>query len=259
MWYAKNTNGYNTDTVEAKANATEIYNILYNLGYTVNSICAILGNIYKESNYNPWQWEGNQIKSSSNYRNYSRVGYGLVQWTPSYEYIDSTVAQSYSGYAPNFSDIAGSPDDGAAQTNFINYQLFNGGNYFWNQSRYNYYNYPQDDNWNPPMHWPSTNPPYFYYITGKDTNDFTGISANDFKTDSSISIADLCGAFNLKYLRPHWYYAARDYNKSVTTANWWYDYFSGSPTPPTPPPPVPPTPVPDTIHHMPVWMMIKYY
>lgn len=257
MWHAKALNGYATNSTEAEDNCTEIYNILSAQGYGIYSICAILGNIYKESGYNPWQWEGNAIKSTTNYHNYSRVGYGLVQWTPSYEYIDSSIAQSYAGYSPHFSDRTGSAYDGYSQTLFVDYQLFNGGNYFWNQSRYQYYNYPQDPDWNPPMSWPSTNTPYFEYITGKSTDDFTGMTASDFKsgTGSVYDMADYCGAFNLKYLRPHWYYAARDFNLSVQTANHWYQYFSGiPPVPPTPPGPIPPS----APHHMPVWMMIDY-
>ena len=245
-WNAKARGAYETGSTESIENANEIYAILGNLGYSLKAVCAILGNIWKESGYNPWQWQDDNIASTQNYASYSRryIGYGLVQWTPAKEYIDDPIAQLTLGYAPNFSDQAGNPSDGYAQTNFIDYQLFHGGNWFWNTSRYNYYN------------------PYFYNYTGKDTDDFTTMTAQQFKDGANGDgthiwvLEDFVGAFSLEYLRPAYQYAARDYWPSVSTAEYWYQYFEGQPIPP-PPEPVPPQPpLPRT--GMPVWMMIDY-
>ena len=243
MWYAKNTGGYNIGTTEATANGTEIYGILNSLGYAIISIAAILGNIDGESDYNPWQWQDNNIQSTTSYRSNTGVGYGLVQWTPSTEYIDSSIARNYAYYNPHFSDRNGAATDGDAQTRFIDYQLFNGGNYFWNQSRRDYYH-----DW--------------FLNVGKDTDDFTSMTATEFKNGVlyngvyNWTIEDFVGAFELKYLRPRMIEASARYWTTVNQAQWWYDYLSGI-TPPTPPdPPVPP---PTQREHMPVWMMIKYY
>lgn len=245
-WNAKRTDGYETSSTQATENANEIYAILANLGYSLKAISAILGNIWKESGYNPWQWQDNRILTTGNYRDYDNryVGYGLVQWTPSKEYIDDVNAQSYSGYAPNFYNQAGNETDGSAQTYFIDYQLFHNGNWFWNTSRYNYYN------------------PYFYDYTGKNTDDFTSMTAQQFKDGASGDgthiwvLEDFVGAFSLEYLRPGYQYAARDYWPSVSTAEYWYQYFEGQPIPPPPDPPPPHPPIPKK--GMPVWMMIDY-
>lgn len=66
---------------EMEVNAEIIYNFLSLQGWTINSICGVLGNMQSESSINPWIWEGLE------YGNLSR-GYGLTQWTPASKYID---------------------------------------------------------------------------------------------------------------------------------------------------------------------------
>lgn len=56
-------------------NATEVYNYLSSVGYSYNSICAILGNMVIESTINPNIWQGLNEGNRSG-------GYGLCQWTP---------------------------------------------------------------------------------------------------------------------------------------------------------------------------------
>ena len=84
-WYAKTTGGYENYDIEAQGNATEIYYILTAKGYSLTAVCAVLGNMYKESGYNPFQWENDNIQPMVGYS--SSVGYGLVQWTPPGEYL----------------------------------------------------------------------------------------------------------------------------------------------------------------------------
>lgn len=67
---------------EMELNATYIYNTLAGInGWTINSVCALLGNMQAESTMNPGRWQSDNVGSTSN-------GYGLVQWTPSTNYTD---------------------------------------------------------------------------------------------------------------------------------------------------------------------------
>lgn len=60
---------------EQDNNAYLVYDYLSSIGFTHNSICAILGNMVQESTINPNIWEG--LVSGDRSR-----GYGLCQWTP---------------------------------------------------------------------------------------------------------------------------------------------------------------------------------
>lgn len=77
-------------TEEMRLNATYIYNSLgINNGWTLNAICAILGNMQAESTINPGRWQSDNVGSTSN-------GYGLVQWTPSTKYTEWCSANGFS-------------------------------------------------------------------------------------------------------------------------------------------------------------------
>lgn len=121
-WYAKPTGAYARDSVESFNNAVMIYSKLLNIGWEHNAICALLGNFEGESGYNPWRWESDNLLSSTDTETIATStthGYGLAQFTPSGKYILSPVAQAYTTYAPNFSDVQGNPNDGDAQITFI--------------------------------------------------------------------------------------------------------------------------------------------
>lgn len=123
MWHAKSVGAYSRDSPEAKENANEITALLLSLGWTLNAISAVLGNMGAESGYNPWRWEGDNVLASTDtdtIANSTKHGYGLVQYTPSGKYILSSAAKELVGYSPNFSDISGTPEDGAAQVMFFN-------------------------------------------------------------------------------------------------------------------------------------------
>lgn len=60
---------------EVHNNARCFYTHMLNDGWSVNAICAMLGNIEAESGINPGKWEDGH----SGNKNY---GFGLVQWTP---------------------------------------------------------------------------------------------------------------------------------------------------------------------------------
>lgn len=124
-WHAKDTGGYARDSQEAYENAIMAYTALSNLGWTLNAFCGYWGNVGYESVYNPWRWESDQVLSITDtdlIANSDVHGYGLAGITPSGRYINSSVAKSYSGYMPNFSDRPGNPNDGNAQVLFTNYE-----------------------------------------------------------------------------------------------------------------------------------------
>ena len=87
---------------EMQNNAKIIHTYLANRGWTINAVCALLGNMQSESTINPGIWQG-LIEGSG-----GGGGYGLVQWTP---YTNFTNWADDNGYAW---------DDGYAQLMWIN-------------------------------------------------------------------------------------------------------------------------------------------
>lgn len=76
---------------EQLENATYIYSFLLSKGWSKNAIFAILGNMQSESSVNPGIWEG-LVQGDDR-------GFGLVQWTPSTNYIEWAVSQGYTTFA----------------------------------------------------------------------------------------------------------------------------------------------------------------
>lgn len=87
-WISKN--GYLTES-EMKNNAELVRNYFLPLGWTLNAIAGMLGNMEKESTINPGIW-GNLDPSGDP----DDTGYGLVQWTP---YTRITTWLSSHGYS----------------------------------------------------------------------------------------------------------------------------------------------------------------
>ena len=77
-------------TTEIINNTWEVYNYLNPLGFTLESICGIIGNMRSESYLNPGQQELNQGGSFS-------YGYGLIQWTPATSLINYVNGNWYDG------------------------------------------------------------------------------------------------------------------------------------------------------------------
>lgn len=121
-WNAKVTGAYGRESQEAYDNAIMAWNLLGSMGWTAGAVAGMWGNVESESGYNPWRWESDNVLASTQIDiiQNSRVnGYGLGQFTPSGKYILSSIAMGLNGYAPNFSDRSGSPNDGNAQLLFI--------------------------------------------------------------------------------------------------------------------------------------------
>lgn len=66
---------------QMKLNAEYIYRALAREGWTLQSICGMLGNMQFESTINPGRWQSEDVGNMS-------MGYGLVQWTPASKYIN---------------------------------------------------------------------------------------------------------------------------------------------------------------------------
>lgn len=62
-------------------NAEYIFNYFGSRGWTTNSICAMLGNMQRESTINPGLWQNMDEGNTS-------LGLGLVQWTPATNLIN---------------------------------------------------------------------------------------------------------------------------------------------------------------------------
>lgn len=117
-WRCKTVGPYLRSSDEAKENARAIWGVLGSRGWTLNAVCGVLGNIGAESGYNPWRWQSDKVGTSSG-SPWKNKGYGLTQFTPASKYIDSADAKAIPGYGPNFSDKAGSQDDGYAQMIYL--------------------------------------------------------------------------------------------------------------------------------------------
>lgn len=203
-WYCKATGGYYRTSAEAQANATMIYSILYSLGWTLEAVCGMLGNVESESAYNPWRWQSDVVlpvgDSRINYQN--AHAYGLCQWDPAGKYINN--GSGYSGYGPNYSNQTGSTTDGEAQMRYLND----------NADYYSTASYP--------------------------------LSYSQYKQ------ATIEGGYSVAYLARAWFYnferGTWDEGR-VTAAEYWYNYFSGSP------PPEPPGPTPTG--RLPIWLLFK--
>lgn len=68
---------------EQKTNALEFWAYFYPLGWTLQAVAGMLGNIQSESTINPGIWQGLDSDQSV-----TSKGYGLVQWTPWTKYAD---------------------------------------------------------------------------------------------------------------------------------------------------------------------------
>lgn len=110
-WHNKNTGAYSRDSVEAQENVMKMVEVLAPLGWTINAIAALAGNQAYESGFNPWRWESDIVNTAN--------GYGLFQYTPATKYINSSVADDYPGFQPNYPMGAGGQDDGTAQLLFM--------------------------------------------------------------------------------------------------------------------------------------------
>lgn len=124
-WHAKKTYGYLRSSQEAEDNAKMVLDTLAPLGWGKAAVCAALGNFEAESGYNPWRWQSETILPVGDGRigivcgNNTAHAYGIFQSDPAANYIYR--GSGYPGYAPNYADQTGDPNDGTAQMHYLNW------------------------------------------------------------------------------------------------------------------------------------------
>jgi len=202
VWHAKRTYGYLKESAEAIDNATEIANQLTGYGWSLEAICAALGNQEGESGYNPWRWQYEDVLAYGDYRigeiggGNTQHAYGLFQQDPAAKYLKRPYAMALSTYAPNYADRAGQPHDGNAQVNYLHWICSD----------------PNGGEWQ---------------SSGGDGSSFK-MPYSDFITNSrNQDVAFLTRTFFWGYERGTWG------SNRITAAQYWFNYFSGHP--PTPP------------------------
>lgn len=234
MWYAKPTGGYANTSTEAQSNATNIANLLTADGWSLKAICALLGNATGESGLNPWRWESDYVPTVTEFESWDSTqamshGYGLFGFTPASNYINTNNSNTYFnyGYAPNFSNLGGNPNDGQAQTMYFVSTVANN----WSHGLFNYYDTE-------------------FQNIGVNISDFYYATFNEFKVAQingvDMTLADCVGAFELCYEKPSATAAANSYQGRVDSATYWYNYFNTNPPTPTPPQ--------STVRRLPIWM-----
>ena len=77
---------------EMEANAKYIYSFFNALGWSINAVAAILGNLQAESSINPGRWQSDIVGNTAD-------GYGLVQWTPATKYFDWCKSEGLTDYS----------------------------------------------------------------------------------------------------------------------------------------------------------------
>lgn len=150
-WSAKETGPFITwdsnlnviSNAEADGNIISAWLVYQELGWSMEAVAAVLGVQCYESGLNPWRWQSDQVLSSTDTVGQASTvhGYGLNQFTPFNTYKQG--AQGYfPSYAPHFSDVAGSPDDGDSQCRFVHKACTQLGYYFkWSWGDYSVYPY----------------------------------------------------------------------------------------------------------------------
>ena len=225
-WHAKPSGGYSLSSQEAKDNMDCIYAIFNNQGYTLEAVCAIIGNMNNEGAMNPWRWQDDQVSYSA--------GYGLIQFTPARDYIN---LQNVPYHSPNLSvssqTSGATPEDGSAQCYVIYQDTLNK----W-----------VDNIWRD--YWSTSQFPTEYAYMQQLRNTYGRyISQNTFKTITDLKAATFI--FNGGYVGE----LVLNFDPRYVDAQTAYTYLSGH-EPPTPPdPPTPPTP---TGRKLPIFFYLRY-
>lgn len=205
-WSAKPTGAYSKDSAEGKENVKEIARMLDNAGWDIKAMAALLGNGAGESGLNPWRWESDNVPTVAQFNSWTPAetlihGYGIFGYTPANKYINSTSAGLYDGYSPNFADSPGTPQDGKAQVSYFLDTVESN----WTGGNYNYY--------------------YDDFITyGVNIDNFYFINFEDFIAGDD-DLANLVGAFELKYEKPADWAAASSYFYRVQAAEDWLQFL----------------------------------
>ena len=223
-WNAKTYGKYTLSDNEGLENVDEIATLLQAISqfypsrpdWPIISIAALVGNICNEGGLNPWAWENDIVPTVQQFNNWqqqgtgSNHGYGLVGWTPPWNYINSNNAsQLYQwGYGPNFLDSAGQANDGDAQIMYITdvaptYWQYRSASYI-----INYYGWVLEDEGFSP----------------EDIDDIANMTYADF-IGGNYSVEVLTAAYMCKFEGPSAQYAHLD--RRLQDARTAYEYLTG--------------------------------
>lgn len=205
MWHAKLKGGYTSSSIEFIDNVTEA-NILFNSwGYTLEAQAGILGNIQAESGLNPWRWQDDSVSLTSNSK-----GYGLLQFTPAYDYINLDLPS----HAPSLSvtevTTGASPNDAICQLTVLNNDTLGK----WNSSCWRSY-------------WSKTKYASLWQKAQNILNTFgNGITLSISQFRNINNVDDATFAFLACYEGP----AIPNYSTRADNANDIYEMLGGTPT-----------------------------
>ena len=181
---------YEVGSEEAQNNATIIYNMLSQLGWSKLAVAAFFGNIQNESAFNPNRYET------------GGGGFGLVQWTPKSDLTGVLEVVYPEGYTDS---------DGVQQVNAI-------------IAEYQQTNYAQGNtdgvNRGVNRQWYNSNGSrYGFSLTSKDWYDWAH--------DDTTSLADMVKLFMVSYERPSYDASVNHWERRVDSAETWLDWLGG--------------------------------
>lgn len=194
---------------EMENNAWLFYNYYNALGYSLVSISAMCGNAQAESTINPAK---NEVGGT---------GYGIFQWTPKSVLVNHC---TYFGLSPY--------TDGDIQLACMHNEMFTTNSDYkeWFTSSNFIKNYLGE--------------------AGGATEDMVNVSAIEFKENiKGWSVSKMAIMFMVGYLRPSYNPEKNHWKLRQQFAENWYEFFSGSPVPPTP----------TTSKSMPLYMMLRRF
>lgn len=207
-WHAKPSGGYSIGSAEWNENVDAIHGTLLGLGFTVECIAGIIGNMQAESGLNPWRWQSDRVSESG--------GYGLVQFTPASGYL--ALAGTMANRSTSSITSGASPDDGTRQLQaFYNDELGK-----WSRGA-----------WRP--YWSKVTYSSLYSYSRellRKYGDGEHITLEQFARVNVVQ--DACFLFLACYEGP----AVPNYTPRLDTAHIAYEYLAGHPVPPVPPIPV---------------------
>lgn len=107
---------------QRQQNAREIWGYFQQLGWTLESVSGMLGNMQIESGINPGQWE-------EQFPIYGAGGFGLVQWTPWSNFSNWAGSDWETNYTKQLARIQYELDNGlqwipVAADNYMTFQQF---------------------------------------------------------------------------------------------------------------------------------------
>lgn len=184
------TTAYSADSAEAQNNATIIYNMLNQLGWSKLAVAALFGNIQNESAFNPNRYET------------GGGGFGLVQWTPKSNCTDIMNVVYPEGYTDS---------DGVQQVNVL-------------IAEYEQTNYAQGNadgvNRGVNRQWYNSNGSKYGFS-------LTALDWYDWAHNETESLENMVKLFMVSYERPAYSASVNHWQRRVESAKTWLEWIGG--------------------------------